>query len=425
MIPPPLPDTDDPWALLGVERDAPPEVVRRAYLAKIKVHKPDRAPEEFRRIREAYEAISAGGAMPSRRPPPSPSSATPDPPPAAEADEAPTETPAAPDRPSPYLARGDLEALLEARRTDEVFAALHSGRIDPHDVARVVHWLAHLLVLVDGAAFDRLAAAFPTEIRELASRDVAFALRLAGGAAITAWVAEGHAPCPALLALLVELPVADGARRTELVRALSSTVRGDPSGTLAAIDRIAAIGGEGMALVTEVLEDVVQGMPDRVFDARMLSVNATGFGYRIDSERGADRRLHYEGAATGVVALGVAGVLVKLGVPGIGAIIGVALAWVVLYVVYDASRSFYHRKLRALLIEHASAHPVPSARVVDALREAAGMRSSDRDAFASDDFGKYVTLVAEDLGLHAFVDLTWIAWASVTLDAEDEPAGPG
>ena len=55
--PPDLPDTDDPWALLDVPRGSPPAEIRRAYLRRIKVYKPDAHPEAFTRIRAAFEAL--------------------------------------------------------------------------------------------------------------------------------------------------------------------------------------------------------------------------------------------------------------------------------------------------------------------------------------------------------------------------------
>lgn len=47
----------DPYRSLGVARDADDATIRGAYLALIRRHSPDRDPERFERIREAYEAI--------------------------------------------------------------------------------------------------------------------------------------------------------------------------------------------------------------------------------------------------------------------------------------------------------------------------------------------------------------------------------
>lgn len=52
-----LPETDDPYVLLDVRPGASVEQIRRAYLRKVKVWKPDRHPAEFRRIREAYDRL--------------------------------------------------------------------------------------------------------------------------------------------------------------------------------------------------------------------------------------------------------------------------------------------------------------------------------------------------------------------------------
>lgn len=52
-----LPDTDDPYVLLDVRPGASADSIRRAYLRRVKVFKPDRFPAEFRRVREAYDRL--------------------------------------------------------------------------------------------------------------------------------------------------------------------------------------------------------------------------------------------------------------------------------------------------------------------------------------------------------------------------------
>lgn len=56
---PPLPDSQDPFELLGVDPASSPVSVKRAYLRLVKRYKPESAPEEFVRIREAYELASS------------------------------------------------------------------------------------------------------------------------------------------------------------------------------------------------------------------------------------------------------------------------------------------------------------------------------------------------------------------------------
>ena len=47
----------DPREVLGVSQDAGEEEIRAAYLRKVKEHPPDRSPEEFERIRDAYDSL--------------------------------------------------------------------------------------------------------------------------------------------------------------------------------------------------------------------------------------------------------------------------------------------------------------------------------------------------------------------------------
>lgn len=53
-----LPFLDEaPQSILGVSDDANAEEIRAAYLNKIKKYPPERCPEEFERIRDAYEIL--------------------------------------------------------------------------------------------------------------------------------------------------------------------------------------------------------------------------------------------------------------------------------------------------------------------------------------------------------------------------------
>lgn len=44
--------------VLGIAATASLQEIREAYLRKVKEHPPDRSPEEFERIRDAYETLS-------------------------------------------------------------------------------------------------------------------------------------------------------------------------------------------------------------------------------------------------------------------------------------------------------------------------------------------------------------------------------
>ncbi len=48
---------NDPFAILGIDETATDEAIREAYMAAIRTSPPDRDPEGFRRIREAYEQL--------------------------------------------------------------------------------------------------------------------------------------------------------------------------------------------------------------------------------------------------------------------------------------------------------------------------------------------------------------------------------
>jgi curved DNA-binding protein CbpA len=52
-----LPFDEDPRALLGVGPDASDEDIRQAYLRKVRAHPPERDPETFEKIRDAYELL--------------------------------------------------------------------------------------------------------------------------------------------------------------------------------------------------------------------------------------------------------------------------------------------------------------------------------------------------------------------------------
>ena len=54
---------EDAYKVLGVNADASPEEIKRAYFRLIRQHTPDRDPEEFQKIRRAYETLRDGEAQ--------------------------------------------------------------------------------------------------------------------------------------------------------------------------------------------------------------------------------------------------------------------------------------------------------------------------------------------------------------------------
>jgi len=49
--------SQDPFLVLGVSPEADDDEIKRRYLAQVRLHSPERAPERFQEIRAAYEAI--------------------------------------------------------------------------------------------------------------------------------------------------------------------------------------------------------------------------------------------------------------------------------------------------------------------------------------------------------------------------------
>jgi len=47
----------DPYSVLGLPPDSTDEVIRRQYLTLVRAYTPERAPERFAAIREAYEKL--------------------------------------------------------------------------------------------------------------------------------------------------------------------------------------------------------------------------------------------------------------------------------------------------------------------------------------------------------------------------------
>ena len=50
-------ERDDPWGVLGVDERATGEEIREAYLRRVRQCPPDRDPDEFERIRDAYAEL--------------------------------------------------------------------------------------------------------------------------------------------------------------------------------------------------------------------------------------------------------------------------------------------------------------------------------------------------------------------------------
>lgn len=49
--------SEDPYTVLGLDRDAKAEDVRQAYFRLVRIYSPEAHPEEFKRVRAAYETL--------------------------------------------------------------------------------------------------------------------------------------------------------------------------------------------------------------------------------------------------------------------------------------------------------------------------------------------------------------------------------
>lgn len=162
MDAPPLPDDPrdwptDPFALLGVPRNVSESDLKRAYTRLIKKFKPEHAPDEFRRIREAYEAAIEMSRWYRDAPPvrdtflempftaPAPTSRA--------ASDAPHETQI--DRPVPPAPRDPVEAAWAdavAGAWDEAYTALVAladAHPDRADLPLRLYWLLALRPALD------------------------------------------------------------------------------------------------------------------------------------------------------------------------------------------------------------------------------------------------------------------------------------
>jgi hypothetical protein len=120
---------------LGVEPGAEPDTIRRAYLRKVKVHKPEVDPDGFKRVREAFEVLGRWAAFQAHlrrqqtesapEPGAAPPAPAPEPPPSSEASPAPLPAAAAiSTAPSSASKWAEVAELLTAKRHDEARALM-------------------------------------------------------------------------------------------------------------------------------------------------------------------------------------------------------------------------------------------------------------------------------------------------------------
>ncbi len=380
---PQLPDTDDPWELLGLEPDADERAAKRAYARLIRQFRPDRSPDEFKRIRAAYELVRDGNAFATVF----------------------FDTP----EPSGEVARSvgryepavvslpDFDALLLAGRRDDIVAALDSPVLvrasldDPILEHRIITALAGLRWL-DPVAADGLERRYRSgadgEYHRLYSEleTVQTEFEACGAASL----------CPDGLARYLRYGrfVGDGAWH-QLATDLGDTLARSPSACWDALTRMFQGGTALATYVVEAVHDRI-GQPDAfesldVNDVRLLRAGL----WRLDQE--IERRVRAREIAT-IATILVALVLVLVFVSRMG--FAIAFVTTVAYY-FKRLRPLWRKQhisiawpaLRDLMIEHAVG--------ADALATAI-----ERGVSASGRLAPLASVVRRDARWHVWAALT-------------------
>lgn len=398
-----LPPTDDPHELLGVAPDANADEVRRAYLRKIKVFKPDRDPVAFRRLRTAYETLAERIALleqVSPRASAEPSGWDRD---ASEASQ-------------PTARKDRLRELTAA-----VAAALAEGRRD--EAARLL-LTPQAEILATDAAFMRpllnvcaatvISAAPLRQALEERYADIVRGTDAARAGNHPLWelaelAEEGPAwlgamrSMPELTALLELAAVVDGPASRRIAEQVAERVGDDPEALLAALDAAQA-GAPGLVTVlrdrartwadaaSPSLPPIHENAPTAVALARQL--------HAAVSTRGTIGRAW---AARLGITFGPALAMLAFGVAPVPVAVAVFSGALVYRVGFDATRTIYRTAVRPTVMPWLVATGQPLQLVAAQLRR---QLDAARLGIRPDAPMKYPELLEHDAALLTFAALT-------------------
>ncbi len=415
--PPDLPETNDPWTLLDVPRGASSDEIRRAYLRRIKVYKPDLHPTAFRRLREAYDALYVDD-----RPPPAAFSGwgdeevvlpvdsvedgwghtSTDP----KAERSPKTAPRVRDEDEVATLVAELRAALVAddrdRAVDILLRPQTAVLANDRRVADLVARVACAVVLSQPDRFEELMSAFHDILLDRALEHRQGVLSHMRGAA-SQWAAwqratEGNE----VLSRFVELwGVLDDAELVHLGHEVAAVAHADPEAFLATLDRVARDAPAMLELYAHAASEWADrfGVPSRTDDDGARDA-------MLDSLEGLVQRnpaLSREQLRRNLAALSVAAFVVWLGTshPILWGTTAMAATTLLYTLTSNPTRKIYRQAIRP-----AVAAWLWQGHGLDAL--AAGLRprlaaiGGSRRWMQPDDVDGYADMLAEDTALSAF-----------------------
>lgn len=410
-----LPDTDDPHALLGVEPDATSDEVRRAYLRKIKVFKPDLDPAAFQRIRAAYETLTERIALLESLTKTDSSERL-----GWDLDaEPPTQVsrrPAERDKPINTRLKILVDAVdiaLAGQRRDEAARILLTPEAellasDP-DFTRPLLDVCCATVLSAVALHDTLAERYHDVLTEAGSPKSKHSEHplwdlVSVGNEHESWTQQVREA--AELTTFLELgSVAHGPARREAGRGLAERFAADPSSILSTLERATPLAPTMVELVAERATAWADAMPTPATNADASVPTAVALVRQLNASLSRAGTVRSEWFKRLIVTLAGPTIVIALG----GSIFVMLAAFLLGLLVYqlgfDATRSLYLGVVRPTVVPWLAASGQPIELVAEQLRRSVGDHGMSTRLLRPDDPSRYPDLLLEDRALSAFASL--------------------